>query len=296
MSDASEGHAFLVVTAGFGVWLFYDGFKKLWLHRKARGLPTAKIHAAAMGTVEVCGRALSAAPLTDPIFGRPCVFYRITIKVPERFGWRTCEQVDSAETPFYLEDDTGCAMIDPAKAEIHLGSRVCAQSGFGETKDPEPLVAAYLKQLKKQYGLVKFEADIIREGFPIYALGVARPAAKIGETRVRPISLRDVVRRLKGDSARMAAMDENDDGRLAQEEWDRGLAAYRKELAESGATETVPLANIAVGTGPQQKLVLADSEEQLFGKLAKLSLYQIAGGPLLTAAALLYLFWGLGWL
>jgi hypothetical protein len=81
-----------------------------------------------MGRVELTGRTRSAAHLISPITGTPCAYYRYRVDEKRGHGksqrWETIEQGDSAARGFYLEDETGLALVMPEGARIELSRSV----------------------------------------------------------------------------------------------------------------------------------------------------------------------------
>lgn len=91
-------------------------------YRRRRALldtPTSKIVSAAQGYVELQGKglALEGTPLTAPLSGSVCLWYRY--RVEERDGERW-EHIESgvSDACFLLDDGTGQCLIDPEGAEV----------------------------------------------------------------------------------------------------------------------------------------------------------------------------------
>jgi len=112
------------VIGGFfgGLWFMYTGLKKYLLLQKIRNTPTSKVHSAAVGLVELYGAAKRTKNLVSPISREKCAYWRIIAewyKSGKRGGWR--KFYDEASTNvFYLKDDTGKILVDPAGANVDI--------------------------------------------------------------------------------------------------------------------------------------------------------------------------------
>ena len=116
--------------------LFY-GVKRYLLYQEIKNTPTSKVESAAVGLVELFGKAKCQKDLFSPVSGVKCVYYRV---VGEYFqpgkggGWRTIYYHESS-AEFYLEDETGRMLIDPRFAEVDIPSDLSSEgyksdSGF----------------------------------------------------------------------------------------------------------------------------------------------------------------------
>ncbi len=79
------------------------------------------------GLTEVSGNVReSESLLTAPISGEPCVCFSLEIREEHEYAtgpeWEISERVENA-VPFYLEDESGKILIDPAGAELQLPIR-----------------------------------------------------------------------------------------------------------------------------------------------------------------------------
>ena len=108
-------HPVIMVPVGvaLGGWIFRKGLQGLRDGIAVANTPNAKVASAAVGLVELHGRAVTAEPLQAAITGRPCVWWDVTVslwyedsdrnhqwrQVAARYGGR----IDVIE----LEDDTG---------------------------------------------------------------------------------------------------------------------------------------------------------------------------------------------
>ena len=124
-------HPVFLVPAGFllGAWAFRRGLSGLRDGIAVANTPTAKARSAAMGLVELEGRAVTAHPSAAAVTGRPCVWWDATVYLwyedSDRNGnWRqvaarhggTIDGVD-------LEDDSGRVPIWLKDADLLLDTR-----------------------------------------------------------------------------------------------------------------------------------------------------------------------------
>lgn len=99
-----------------------------WLYNLRRLLaiseyPTSTIAAAAQGYVELVGSARWRLPLTSPLSGKKCVWFRYWIYARDDNGVWRLEKYQSSEQAFEIEDATGRCHVEPARAEIIAAER-----------------------------------------------------------------------------------------------------------------------------------------------------------------------------
>jgi len=112
-----------VLGACAGVYLFIHGFQLLQRKRLIMNTPASKIRSAAMGLVEVSGLATGPYSIVAPITGLPCYYYRTMAWQWKRQG-KSSEWVkvadESYHVPFFLDDNTGRALVNPQGAEMEI--------------------------------------------------------------------------------------------------------------------------------------------------------------------------------
>jgi len=98
--------------------------------------PTSKIRSLAMGLVEIYGQALAPQGnnLKSPFSNKDCVYYKYTVEEYRQQGkhkrWVTVLSGDKIR-PFYVRDETGQVLVDPASAKIDIPMDNEYSSGFG---------------------------------------------------------------------------------------------------------------------------------------------------------------------
>ena len=132
-----------------GPYLFYRGFRLLQRKRLILDIPRSTVRAAAMGAVEISGKAVGPYTLVSPLTQRDCLYYRVVVRgfrqaaaAQTAYWWdldlawfaflagflrhkvrKSSRQIiDEVCAPLFLDDGTGELMIYPEGAEMQLTS------------------------------------------------------------------------------------------------------------------------------------------------------------------------------
>ncbi len=130
VAQVNDGRLLAAAVVGVfgGVYLFYRGFQILQRKRLIENTPTSKIRGAALGLVEVNGLATGPYTIPAPITGVPCYYYRSVAWQIKRTGknehWEKVAD-ESLHVPFYINDNTGCLLVDPQGAEMDIHRDFC---------------------------------------------------------------------------------------------------------------------------------------------------------------------------
>ena len=137
-------HQEFLMAAAFiliGGLVFVLGFRSMRRRRLIRDTPRSKIRSMAMGLVEIHGQAALDEPLTAPISGTPCAYWKLEIEEYRRQSnskgkGSTYQWVASGggerHRPFFAEDDTGRVRVEPEGAEFLLAhDRLYYEHGHG---------------------------------------------------------------------------------------------------------------------------------------------------------------------
>src|SRR5258708_39852747 len=100
-----------------GPYLFYRGFRLLQRKRFILDIPRCTARAAAVGALEVSGKAVGPYTLVSPLSQRGCLYYRVVIRVLRKSAGQI---VDEVCAPLFVDDGTGELMIYPEAAELQL--------------------------------------------------------------------------------------------------------------------------------------------------------------------------------
>jgi len=116
----------IVSFAVGGAGLVLTGFGALRRRERVRSLQPARIRSLALGPAEVSGRVRACAPLLAPYSRLRCGWFRFELR--ERGGrepedrslFETKEAGGSGDIPFWLVDETGAVLVQPAGAEVDV--------------------------------------------------------------------------------------------------------------------------------------------------------------------------------
>ena len=169
-------------AVGFGLFGFLRGFHALRLRRVIEDTPTARIRSLAMGLVELQGRVRARSRTSGPFSGRPCAWWEVELQTIRRGKngfrqWNTVHREQSGR-PFYLEDDTGTALIYPDGARVNTNNKVEEETmGLGVPEPYASFMAERQLPLRMLWSLgpMRFRERVLDEGQAVYVLGRATP-------------------------------------------------------------------------------------------------------------------------
>jgi len=248
-----------------GPLLAVHGFRAWRRRRLIQDTPTARIRSLAMGFVEVNGRALARSSVTAPFSGHDCVYWQVDISVPSRRGssW-TVVHSNASGQPFYLDDDTGLALVYPAGGECKL------PHGVEEIVQPFSVPDCYASYLKEhapmlRMSTLRFRERVLEEGRQLFVLGTATP-------RAHEVTISD------GGEALATGTD----------------GPHALQLATLRQRDEAVRAVIRRGTRERTFVLSPESEKDLTFQLALKSVLLLLAGPAVTAAGLWMWFelWG----
>ncbi|KGK82996.1 hypothetical protein DP64_10345 [Stutzerimonas degradans] len=284
-----------VAAAGLcvaGGWVWVSRWSRI---RHLQDTPTSRIRSAAKGYVELVGvlRESGAAPLTAPLSGQPCLWWRYRIEeyggTGERRSWRVIER-GTSEAWLRLADASGECLIDPRGAEVLPAWR---RVWTGDQRHPRGLPThGWLDWLNggRQYRYVE---ERLHAGEPLYAIGEFRTFGGGRQGLDQQRAQAEVIRQWKGDFAGLLRrFDRDGDGRLDEQEWHRVRLAAGLEAEDRHRTASSAPA-IAHLTRPQQAqpFVLSSHGEEV---LARRFYWQAAAAALACLGGALWLALQLG--
>ncbi len=176
-----------------GLAMLYGGVQKYLLLQRVQNTPTSKVRSAAVGLAEFHGKAFPRESMLSPVTGQKCAYFRVRAeyyKEGKHGGWRDiCSQISTK--PFFLEDETGRILVDPALAEVDIPEdnkfegRISPFSvlGVSQAKLDQRAVdfinsaPPALKTRLNSYSGHKLRITefFIAEGDPLYVMGSAQP-------------------------------------------------------------------------------------------------------------------------
>lgn len=252
----------LILTAAVGGGGWYS-FRWLHLARVIEDTPTSRIRSAAQGYVELSGRCgpLPGTRNLAPLTQRPCVWwhYRIQRRTgsagdgKRRTRWHTVN-AGRSEQPFVLEDGTGECIVQPSGAEVIAMERT---TWYGDT--PWPTAAPGRRSPFGEAEYRYFE-ERIYEYEQVYALGQFR--THTGE-RDPQADMRALLAEWKEDQAALLArFDQDRDGRVNPQEWERAREAARQAVLQRQLEEPLPAARHVLGRPDGGRLFVIAAIEQ----------------------------------
>jgi len=204
-SDNGEDITWAFMGTGFGAFSFFRGFRMLRNKRLIENIPTSKCRSVAMGFVEVAGRAAGDRTMPSLIGKLPCYCTHLLIERYEKRGknsrWvKVHERRDGV--PFFVEDNTGRVLVDPAGAELDIPPEI--EHGEGSTKALLGMTlsrfretgraASDIPSLFYSYcssngistaGRMRFTERNLAPGDPVYVLGSAEERSGVQDEHER---------------------------------------------------------------------------------------------------------------
>lgn len=277
---------FDLLLAALGCGLVACGVAILRRRRLIETLPTSPTGLVREGLAEIEGEARPAAPLTAPLSGQPCVYYRYKLEEqrrgrPGRRQWRTVDRGES-EQPFYLEDSSGRIRVEPAGAEMVL-RRDFRSSGWGGLLSGrkrlsewriEPGDRVFVLGTLCGSGSRAVARRAARSAAASEAAGAAGSTAGSGAgspahawsatlpwtagrdrpppdaERDRRAALAGRLRALKRDPAALARIDTDREGQVSTEEWEAAVVEAGRQVASEEASHEDVHSGTMAGASP----------------------------------------------
>jgi hypothetical protein len=161
------------IALGCGAYLFYRGFGLLARQRLISNTPRSTIRGAALGLVEICGKAVGPYTLISPLAALDCLYYHAIVWQKQGPGWkRAAEEMLCA--PLFLDDTTGRLLVDPRGAETDLAP-VFSHEYAGPSALNE-FIPAYISEFLRRHGVhgesgLKLEEYCIVPNDTLFVLG-----------------------------------------------------------------------------------------------------------------------------
>ncbi|MCX6774144.1 MAG: GIDE domain-containing protein [Candidatus Micrarchaeota archaeon] len=183
------------IMFGMGLFLLYGSVKRYLLLQKIKNTPTSKVRSAAVGLVELFGKAKCKEEVLDPLSKKKSIFCELIaqrfINAGKHSRWEIIYS-KKWEQQFYLEDETGRMLIDPKNGEIDIPldlnsmgylNKQAGIIGIGAQNQLDPRVLEYTVE-NPEFGsaLNRYRQDkiwvtekFIAEDDDLYVLGSAMP-------------------------------------------------------------------------------------------------------------------------
>ena len=244
-----------------GPYLFYRGLRLLQLKRRIMNIPRSSIRSAALGSVEVSGKAVGPYTLTAPLSKEDCLFYRlVVVEDPQREFVHAPRELCA---PLFLDDGTGTLLVYPSGSDLHL--RIAHQKGS---------LANAMDGYKRGSDLDFVQEYSIKPGDSIFVLGTLQEN-------------RWAQRRTNTEANELSRIGP---GFVSEDEADllrRGAFPFLEPELPAGATsyprcefDLHPPVIMMQGNGPF--VISTDSQREILTNLSWKSLLFIWGGPIAT--------------
>lgn len=263
INNASTGEffGFVAIISLFALVSFFA----CWIHwRRALRIdstPTSKLRSASQGHVELegVGYALEGDVIRSPASGDRCLWWEYSVH--EQQGGkrgRVRVRADRSDELFGFRDTTGHCLIDPQGAAVHT---TFSRSWRGNSPHSKPPANSRLQNSKSNTlfslnihggGRYHFQETIIPVRSPIYAMGWLQSVRQTSDPVTVSQDVRDTLRAWKQDPQKMAEFDEDGDGQVDAEEWERAQNQARDE-AKKRARETAEHMAVDVLKKPPQR-------------------------------------------
>lgn len=102
-----------------GPILFFRGFRMLQRKRLIMDIPRSTVRAAALGPVEISGKAVGPYTLVAPLSQTDCLYYRLVVRSNPKRDFSN-KKMRELSVPFYVDDGTGKVMVYTALCELQL--------------------------------------------------------------------------------------------------------------------------------------------------------------------------------
>jgi len=242
-----------------GPFLFFMGFRTLYRKRQIMNIPRSTVRSAAIGLVEVTGKAVGPYTVVSPLSKAECLYYRlVVVQDPEK---KFSNKVREACAPLYIDDGTGLLMVYPANSELQmsashqLGSLGQAMDGYRYGNDPE-----FVQEFSVKPGDQVFVMGTLTEN-----RWIRKPENNNDVSRIGP----GFVSQAEADLLRCSEFEFLDSTRPSGEAAD-----------DSIAFDLQPPAILMKGNGPF--LISSQSPRDVVTQLGRKSMLCIWGGPIAT--------------
>jgi hypothetical protein len=174
-----------------GLYFFFLGLHLLARKRLLLTAPRSQVRGAALGLIEVNGRAAGPNTVSAPISGKPCFLYQATVWQYRHGRKQEWERVadETLHLPFFVDDSTGQLLVEPLGADLDLNADFREEydsTSFTNLGDAPPRVSVFLAR----HGIVPYRRLRVEERLikPEDVLFVAGTLTENPGIPVRPFS------------------------------------------------------------------------------------------------------------
>jgi hypothetical protein len=173
---------------GVGLFLFYRGFGLLRRRRLILNTPRSTVRGAALGTVEVSGKAAGPYTLISPLSALNCYYYRARAWQNQQRRWKKVAE-ETLCAPLFLDDGTGRLLVDPGRAELDLPAAFSHE--YSDSVFSSELIPDYISHFLRRHAIagdspLKLEECCILPGDTLFVLGTLEENPRRLEAGTRP--------------------------------------------------------------------------------------------------------------
>jgi len=285
ITNAGNGEivVILIVLTIICALSLYSIFRYFHRSRMIDDTPTSKIRSAHQGFVELegVGRLMQGTPIISPLSHQQCLWYSYKIEHKTNTGISRNGQNNSwevinsgvSDNLFLLNDGSGICVIDPEGATITpsfsrtwYGSRefqINGMAGMGSS-------SGALTQLMGNNNNYRYTEKRIDIGHDLYILGRFKTVGGRREKFDESAEVRDLLSTWKKKpNALLARFDENGDGEIDMQEWQKVMEAAQQEVNQN-LTERLVQPEIHTISKPldgrRPYIISVESQEDIAGK------------------------------
>jgi len=236
---------FSILGIGATLASLYYLFRFFHRARIIEDIPTSRIRSAAQGYVELEGHGelMEGPPITAPLSGKICLWYRYRIEEREdergrdTVKWELVESGTSDEL-FHLVDATGKCIIDPEGAEVTTDTR---DVWYGRSRKVTGTVENSSGLLDGIGSPYRYTEERLMPGNSLYALGFFTSVRQVNPTHNPREAVRDLLRQWKKDQHGLKQrFDANRDGAIDDREWNEARRQARQQVMHESVTQPLP--------------------------------------------------------
>jgi hypothetical protein len=235
---------------------------RTWRHvgniRLIEDTPTCKIRSAPQGYVELegLGKLMDGPPIVARLSGLPCVWYRYKIEEYVATGkgnehrWETIDKGESTET-FWLQDDTGRAVIDPEGAEVTPRHKDSWRSGSSLSGIAHVTYVKGFLSTHSGGSTYRFTEERINSGERLYALGLLKNVSSYTSMPTVDEDVRALLGDWKKDQPNLIErFDLDKDGKINEKEWMLARSQARRDVMKNRQEQVINSADGLNVLGP----------------------------------------------
>lgn len=159
------------LAAGFS--FLFRGFTLLRRRKLILNTPRSTVRGAAMGPVEISGKAVGPYTLISPLSAVDCYYYRARAWQSNQHSWKKIAE-ETLYAPFFVDDGTGHLLVDPRGAETDLPAIFSHE--YSTSQFDSELIPDYISHFLRRHGIssdmpLKLEENCIVPGDTLFVLG-----------------------------------------------------------------------------------------------------------------------------